>query len=390
MIEYSYVHNKRRGMRYFFLMVLTTVLVCAGCSKNSSSGDDSGTTDTDTDTDSDTDTDTETESTWPEQLIPAECPSSLVEPCGETAYEPPVRLLASQLGDGVRFVDVAFGAILAQRDDGVTNEPVLFAIDFNFLDERTTNVVQGGAAQGLESVAIAGHIDHQANPRYLAILCAEENCALYKSNADEETGDNMVPVPGGELPSDLEPRGLTRHSDLFNSVWVFGNGIWFFDGSQWHEESLPSEDIMVNNLSTYRRFSVGDSGRIMEKQNQLWVDLVSGTSADLIDILDNESTYYPLIAAGDGSVGILDNEIVQYESLSSEPMKIFASSYIGDKVVADAAGCIYTIDYNPSCVFWVMPEPPIGVFGWNCEDSPNLGMFGEQGLYGTWDCIDIH
>ncbi len=49
-------------MRYLLLITLATVLVCGGCSDDSSGGSDSGTTDTDTDVDTDTDTDTDTES----------------------------------------------------------------------------------------------------------------------------------------------------------------------------------------------------------------------------------------------------------------------------------------------------------------------------------------
>ena len=45
-------------MRYFFLMMLATVLVCGGCGGDDDDNDD-GATDTDTDTDADTDTDTD-------------------------------------------------------------------------------------------------------------------------------------------------------------------------------------------------------------------------------------------------------------------------------------------------------------------------------------------
>ncbi len=48
-------------MRYLFLMLLATVLVCAGCSHVSSIGDGGTDTNTDTDGDADTDTDTDTD-----------------------------------------------------------------------------------------------------------------------------------------------------------------------------------------------------------------------------------------------------------------------------------------------------------------------------------------
>jgi hypothetical protein len=49
-------------MRYLFLMVLATVLVCGGCGDDRRSGGSDSDTDTDTDSDSDTDTDTDTDS----------------------------------------------------------------------------------------------------------------------------------------------------------------------------------------------------------------------------------------------------------------------------------------------------------------------------------------
>ncbi len=69
-------------MRFLLLTVLTTVLVCGGCSHVLSIGD-GGTADADTDTDSDTDSDSDTDTDTDTDTGPNECTQDLGEYSGD-------------------------------------------------------------------------------------------------------------------------------------------------------------------------------------------------------------------------------------------------------------------------------------------------------------------
>ncbi len=392
-------------MRYLLLMALATVMVCSGCS-HVLSIEDGGTdsdsdADTDTDSDADTDTDSDADSdTGPVEKIPAECTSSLVPPCGSTAYETPLILSANDFGQNIRFVDITlvvagaasiYAGILALRGPAGSEEIILIVVNLLTPEMYTINQVAGSAVVPLESQGLLGpknsDVQHDG---YWAFLCGATECSLFNSLATPTVGAPLNIKLWSTMPSSMITSG--GHWNMGDLVWVGSENEVHILNYSAPTNLLPSS--VAQSISGFCGdiggvFAVGPDGTVIELTQSSWSGVDVGTTADLTSCATNYSYGGDVVlgaADGSASMGLGTNGWID---LSQESIEYVVSGR--DPVAVSDSGCVFSLDdsYYPDspCVFGVMPEQPIAAVGWSCEHSYNTSYLSENALYGKVSCI---
>jgi hypothetical protein len=251
------------------VVVFLSASLLVGCWSGSSPeapADSGSASDADADSDGDADADG-----GPEPV----CPDPASEECDE---EDPLPLLAkaTQIGNGLRFVDVSRGFALFRKGDGPDASVPVYAIDFADLSQWSVTYVYSSGVQ-LDPVAItscmwenqcAGYCCYCNRETFkeafgfnaIFLVCSEEGCRLHGTNATPVDPDATYLVEWGEVPAAGELRGLYS---VDGYLCAYVDGIHCFDGAQW-ETFAASGAGMINDMDCAGSISqcraVGDDG----------------------------------------------------------------------------------------------------------------------------------
>jgi len=370
----------------FVLLSLLTVVACGGGGGGSPLAADSGAgSDAGADTDADADTDTQTDT-----FTYAECPGALIPSCGDAPYLEPTILEAREFGKGVRFVDAAPCAILAERDHGGHHDVMLLVYGCDTYDLwQTPSHVSVLPDTGLRPVALAGVEDGDyGSYRLVALLCDEALCTLFGSNAPYDDPLDLTPIEGSSFSASRRVRGIRMGEEC--GFMILGDGLW----NEWSGWIVPPGSGPSLNDATCG-WAVGDDGRFVSFGSEGWSELDSGVDVDLVAVFADGDRVH--VGAADGSLGVGDQEGLVWANLFDEPIAHLCEGpfHMGptsaDFLGASASGCVVrpgppfvADDY---CVYSAMGEPPLRAFGWRCDMAYNVGFLGARALHGIEQCF---
>ncbi len=309
--------------------IAAAVFRLTGCYSGSGIGPDAGPDgDADADTDADSDTDSGEEN-W-------SCPLTVEDVCASAVFgaSAPYQQIATaeDFGGDIRFAQVhSFGdtpLILARRVGVDDSSPVVLCLEEpKILGYSTAHIALGlapGEPEGLQPMDLVarrtmycsdgeagGGEPHVLGHHAVALLCDEVACFLYGLDTDGEGGAALSRI---EEAGTLGPGTLglvqtpPEKTKIVERVCAFGDGLTCFDGTSWTDEieagirirSADSDIPAYEGAAVPMVVAVGDGGVILLETEEGWVQLESGTSADLLSV----SRYMNVFVAGadDGTV----------------------------------------------------------------------------------------
>ena len=265
------------------------------------------------------------------------CPLEFVEGCkapmpGAAEYMP--LLSADQFGDGVSFVRQDRNIILAQRTNATKSNPVVFVFDQQDAQTRYDGVsalpdvsfgefileeAGGSKFQAVDLFVVSG-IDYTSEAglhledsfdgpakslkaAFIALLCDDTGCALYKPALKSDGSSVMQPIPKGQLPKGWHAGGM--FATVEDALCVFGDGIKCFNGNKWQD--LPVPDDRLNDAFCQdfggKPIAVGDNGTVRLRTTEGWKQVATADTSDLHCIHSTGSSF----AAGGDEVLFLGN-----------------------------------------------------------------------------------
>jgi formylglycine-generating enzyme required for sulfatase activity len=334
------------------------------------------------------------------------CPSSgLFEQCAFEESEPPP--LYRPASDGERYVDIAHNdahvMLLGVSD---TAGPFIEVLDFGLGHDNEVFVRHSLAQPTSELRPVTFAIETIADEtprRAVAVLC-DENCALYELPELDSSKEAIIsPMDNGAVPSWLGE--ITDVVFLGPSMQIFlaGDGIARFDGTDWHEEVAPSggrfRSLDAHTISAefagkdgYYVAAAGENGHLVLFDIDHWRTLDAQTNADLSDVVVYlDDTYTPgVMAVGeDGTVvdtsidGMIACQVGDADFTVA--VREFYSSTGAYDILNEDARHFYEHDMRNSVRTCMKSPPPadlIDVAFFYCGINKNRFYLTKTGLFG--------
>lgn len=296
------------------------------------------------------------------------CPGTAqIEYCAVEEVQP--MPLIFKAAPGERFVDKDYTFILG---DSAVSGPFIDDFEYSEMMRYTPEA----SSDELRAVAVVSNrvtISGINREVPTALLCEDTACALYSINGDDQV---LHLVENGAVPAWIGTvNDMISLSDPFQ-IFLAGNGIARFDGTEWHQDVPPNSGGTLHSLSKAISYSdseqtlwwvtaVGEDGRFLVNKGNEWEPIETGTHVDLVHV-NLYQLRNSLLGFTAGGSGLLLNGPIESFSTCELPGLDITEAYRGS--CTDNLWCgVDIILADGTHLQYDRPEQPLYEV---CENSP--------------------